>query len=73
MRLYSPVDSNGNVNMIEKLVLGGTGAGAPMGESYAHNSSRSWHHRVCLMGPEIPKTPSNAVRRLLAPFKLPSA
>ena len=24
MRLYSPVDSTGNVNMIEKLVLGGT-------------------------------------------------
>ena len=27
MRLYSPVDSTGNVNMIEKLVLGGTGIG----------------------------------------------
>ena len=25
MRLYSPVDLSGNVNMIEKLVLGGTG------------------------------------------------
>ena len=25
MRLYSPVDLTGNVNMIEKLVLGGTG------------------------------------------------
>ena len=24
MRLYSPVDLTGNVNMIEKLVLGGT-------------------------------------------------
>ena len=27
MRLYSPVDLTGNVNMIEKLVLGGTGTG----------------------------------------------
>ena len=27
MRLYSPVDLAGNVNMIEKLVLGGTGTG----------------------------------------------
>ena len=27
MRLYSPVDLTGNVNMIEKLVSGGTGAG----------------------------------------------
>ena len=25
MRLHSPVDLTGNVNMIEKLVLGGTG------------------------------------------------
>ena len=28
MRLYSPVDLTGNVNMIEKLVLGGTGTGS---------------------------------------------
>ena len=27
MRLYSPVDLAGNVNMIEKLVLSGTGNG----------------------------------------------
>ena len=27
MQLYSPVDLTGNVNMIEKLVLGGTGTG----------------------------------------------
>ena len=27
MRLYSPVDLTGNVNMIEKLVLGETGTG----------------------------------------------
>ena len=27
MRLYSPVDLTGKVNMIEKLVLGGTGTG----------------------------------------------
>ena len=27
MRLHSPVDLTGNVNMIEKLVLGGTGTG----------------------------------------------
>ena len=27
MRLYSPVDLTGNVSMIEKLVLGGTGTG----------------------------------------------
>ena len=27
MGLYSPVDLTGNVNMIEKLVLGGTGTG----------------------------------------------
>ena len=27
MRLYSPVDLTGNVNMTEKLVLGGTGTG----------------------------------------------
>ena len=27
MRLYSPVDSTGKVNMIEKLVSGGTGTG----------------------------------------------
>ena len=27
MRLYSPVDLTGNVNEIEKLVLGGTGTG----------------------------------------------
>ena len=27
MRLYSPVDLTGNVNMIKKLVLGGTGTG----------------------------------------------
>ena len=27
MRLYSPVDLTGNVNMIEKLVLVGTGTG----------------------------------------------
>ena len=27
MRLYSPVDLTGNVNMIEKLVLGGTRTG----------------------------------------------
>ena len=27
MRLYSLVDLTGNVNMIEKLVLGGTGTG----------------------------------------------
>ena len=27
MRLYSPVDLTSNVNMIEKLVLGGTGTG----------------------------------------------
>ena len=27
MRLYSPVDLTGSVNMIEKLVLGGTGTG----------------------------------------------
>ena len=26
-RLYSPVDLTGNVNMIEKLVLAGTGTG----------------------------------------------
>ena len=29
MRLYSPVDLTGNVNLIEKLVLGGTGTGDP--------------------------------------------
>ena len=29
MRLYSLVDLTGNVNMIEKLVLGGTGTGDP--------------------------------------------
>ena len=29
MRLYSPVDLTGNMNMIEKLVLGGTGTGDP--------------------------------------------
>ena len=27
MRLYSPVELTGNVNMIEKLVEGGTGTG----------------------------------------------
>ena len=27
MRLYFPVDLTGNVNMIEKFVLGGTGTG----------------------------------------------
>ena len=27
MRFYSPVDLIGNANMIEKLVLGGTGTG----------------------------------------------
>ena len=27
MRLYSPVDLTGNVNMIYQLVLGGTGTG----------------------------------------------
>ena len=27
MRLYSPVDLTGNGNIIEKLVLGGTGTG----------------------------------------------
>ena len=27
MRLYFPVDLTGNVNMIEKLILGGTGTG----------------------------------------------
>ena len=27
MRLYSPVELTGNVNMTEKLVLGGTGTG----------------------------------------------
>ena len=27
MRLYSPVDLTGNVNIIEQLVLGGTGTG----------------------------------------------
>ena len=27
MRLYSQVDLTGNVNMIKKLVLGGTGTG----------------------------------------------
>ena len=27
MQLYSPVDITGNVNMIEKLVLTGTGTG----------------------------------------------
>ena len=27
MQLYSPVDLTGNVNMIEKLVLGWTGTG----------------------------------------------
>ena len=27
MRLYSPIDLTGNVNMIEKLVGGGTGTG----------------------------------------------
>ena len=27
MRLHSPVDLTDNVNMIEKLVLGGTGTG----------------------------------------------
>ena len=27
MRLYFPVDLTGNVNMIEKLVSGGTGTG----------------------------------------------
>ena len=27
MRLYSPVDLTGNVNMIEKLALGGIGTG----------------------------------------------
>ena len=27
MRLYSPVDLTGNVNMVEKFVLGGTGTG----------------------------------------------
>ena len=27
MRLYFPVDLTGNVNMIEKLVLSGTGTG----------------------------------------------
>ena len=30
MRLYSSVDLTGNVNMIEKLVLGGTGTGRNM-------------------------------------------
>ena len=29
MRLYFPVDLTGNVNMIEKLVSGGTGTGEP--------------------------------------------
>ena len=27
MRLYSPVDLTGSVNMFEKLVMGGTGTG----------------------------------------------
>ena len=27
MRFYSPIDLTGNMNMIEKLVLGGTGIG----------------------------------------------
>ena len=27
MRLYSPVDLTGNMNMIQKLVSGGTGTG----------------------------------------------
>ena len=33
MRLHSPVDLTGNVNMIEKLVLGGTGTGESAGTS----------------------------------------
>ena len=35
MRLYFPVDLTGNVNMIEKLVLGGTGTGT--------SRSSAWH------------------------------
>ena len=30
------------------------------GELYAHNSSRSRHHRVCLLGPGISTTPSRS-------------
>ena len=36
MRLYFPVDLTGNVNMIEKLVLGGTGTGD------FRSSARQW-------------------------------
>ena len=42
MRLHSPVDLTGNVNMIEKLVLGGTGTGdlpilSPTGTPLPHS------------------------------------
>ena len=37
MRLYSPVDLTGNVNMIEKLVLGRTGTGDLPGHNIDYN------------------------------------
>ena len=47
MRLYSPVDLTGNVNMIEKLVLGGTG-GPPDPQPDALTSAPSSHAIVTL-------------------------
>ena len=47
MRLYSPVDLTGNVNMIEKLVLGGTGnRGPPDPQPDALTSAPSSHRTV---------------------------
>ena len=44
MRLYSPVDLTGNVNMIEKLVLSGTGdRGPPDPQPDAQTSAPSSH------------------------------
>ena len=55
MRLYSPVDSTGNVtnvNMVEKLVLSGTGTGD------LRFSARPLCHQVTLNPPmnEVPLT-----------------
>ena len=39
MRLHSPVDLTGNVNMIEKLVLGGTGTGTSRSSARLSNAA----------------------------------
>ena len=73
MRLHSPVDLTGNLNMIEKLVLGGTGTGDPPNpQPDALTSAPSSHlkmHPKSLAVGAPPQTPIDELTAFYTLFK----